>query len=87
MEDHWVVDVTDLQSVRFVCTACGAAVTIRTAAFKDLQARCPGCDVQWSIPGSLEEKALRAMMRSLHDLAAAAKTAPIRVCFDLTTEK
>ena len=87
IEDRFVVDVTDLQTVRFVCTACGASVNIRTTDFKDLQIHCPGCEVQWIIGGSAEDKAMRQLMRSLHDLSAAAATTKIRVCFDLTSSK
>lgn len=87
MDDRVVVDLTDLQTVRFTCTSCGAAVTIRTTDFKDLQTQCPGCTRQWTIPGSAEAHAIGLLMRSLHDLAAAAATAMIRVGFDLPSRK
>jgi hypothetical protein len=87
LEDRVVVEVTDLATVRFVCTAahCGASVNIRAADFRALQAHCPGCDTQWIIPNGAEDLAVRQLMHSLKDLAASAVTGKIRVCFDLTT--
>lgn len=83
MEDRLVVDVTDLQTVRFTCTACGGAVAIDAAAFKDLQEHCPGCGRQWVIGRGVVSEAVRRLMHSLRELAGNAEGGQIRVGFDV----
>lgn len=87
LEDRLIVDVRDLQTVRFVCTKCDASVNIRAAEFKELQPYCPGCGRQWIIGHGAEDEAVRQLMRSLKDLSAAAEKGAIRVCFDLSAPK
>jgi predicted RNA-binding Zn-ribbon protein involved in translation (DUF1610 family) len=88
MEDRLVVDVTDLQTVRFTCTTCEAAVTIRAADFKDLQTHCPGCGRQWVIGHGLVSKAVHKLMQSLRELAGnAQEEGQIRVSFDVSASK
>lgn len=89
IEDRFVIDVTDLDMVRFVCTAtqCRASVNIRAADFKELQTHCPGCGIQWIIGNGAEDMAVRQLMKCLKDLSASAVTGMIRVCFDLTQRK
>lgn len=87
MEDRLIVDVADMQTIRFACTKCGAAVTIHVSEFKQLQKDCPGCGRQWAPEGGPAAEAMRRLVHTLRELAATAKDGEFRVGFDLIAPK
>lgn len=92
IEDRYVIDLADLQAIRFECTGCHAALTVSDLQPINLRAECPNCGVIWLRASSREFQALQQLLGSLRWLT---KTSPnggpladlsgIRIRFELTT--
>lgn len=46
-EDRYIIDLTDIQEIRFECTQCGAAISFKAAAWEKCPPQCPACAVSW----------------------------------------
>lgn len=86
IEDRVVIDLADLAVVRFECSACGSAVSFKTADWTQIPAQCPGCRVTWLLPASAQATTLTKLANNLRGATAIAEAAGFRMCFELARQ-
>jgi hypothetical protein len=51
LEKHFTLDVTSLDTVQIVCTACHASITVPVTQNYNPPEYCPGCRATWFLSG------------------------------------
>jgi hypothetical protein len=91
-EQRWILDLTEVLSIRLECARCGTAVTVRPLDWRDGLTKCPSCDGLWDRPHAPSEPpsplqrfgtGLRLLLEQDKAAAKAGDAMPYRIKFEI----
>ena len=88
-EDRYVVELSDIHTVRLECSACGAALSFRLADWKKVPHQCPGCSAEWhhGLENEPPIASVFQLARSMRQALAVSANLPFRMRFELDRPK
>jgi hypothetical protein len=54
-EQRWILDLTEVLSLRLDCAGCGLSIVLKPLEWRDPPSQCPGCGTFWERPYTAEE--------------------------------
>ena len=76
MEERLLIDVRDLEAIRFQCGGCGAVVIIPTDIWARPLLQCPNCGMRWPYDTPNVHELYQTLSHTLRGIRALAAQQP-----------
>jgi predicted Zn-ribbon and HTH transcriptional regulator len=82
-EDRTTLELSDIQTLRFECTACGVGLTFPAAQSIRIPVECPSCKAQWMGTHETDYVSIQHLVQAIRYLRSPGDTAAYRLRLEL----
>ena len=87
VEDRYLIDLSNINAIRFECKSCGAALSLRPREWTSVPLQCAACGTPWVGTDSEQFKTLNRLSIALRASLSNADAVPYRLRLEVERPK